>query len=301
MLLLMVRPNRQVWWPDFLLLAAVWGSSFMFMRMAVVDFGAIPTALLRAAIGAFALLPLLFWRGGGAALLPHWKPVFVAGILNASIPSAAIAYALLSLTTGMTSIINATVPLFGALLAWLWLSQRPSKLGLVGLAAGFIGVAALAWDTAGFKEGANGYASAVAMLSAAAGAACGAFSALFARRYLLGVPPLALAAGSQVGGSLGLALPALLLWPAQIPGAAAWFGVAAAGAVCNGLGYLLFFRVVERAGPDRALTVAFVMPLFAMFYGFVLLGEGVTAGMLGCAALIIGGTALSTGLLSRRP
>lgn len=132
--------------------------------------------------------------------------MFVAGILNASIPSAAIAYALLSLTTGMTLIINATVPLFGALLAWLWLSQRPSKLGLVGLAAGFIGVAALAWDTTGFKDGANGYASAVAMLSAAAGAASGAFSALFARRYLLGVPPLALAAGSQVGASPGLAL-----------------------------------------------------------------------------------------------
>jgi len=295
----MVRPNQRPWWPDFLLLAAVWGSSFLFMRMAVVEFGALPTALLRAAIGALALLPLLLWRGGGAALLPHWKPVLTAGILNASIPSATISFALLSLTTGMTSIINATVPLFGALLAWLWLSQRPSKVAMIGLAAGFLGVAALAWDTAGFKDGADSGATILAMLSAAAGAASGAFSALFARRYLLGVPPVALAAGSQVGASLGLALPAFLFWPAQMPGASAWFGVAAAGVVCTGLGYLLFFRVVERAGPARALTVTFLMPLFAMFYGFVLLGESVTAGMLGCAALIIGGTALSTGMLSR--
>src|SRR5688572_4563015 len=75
MIPLMVRPNLRAWWPDFLLLAAVWGASFLFMRMAVVDFGAIPTALLRAAIGALALLPLLFWSGGGAALLPHWRPV----------------------------------------------------------------------------------------------------------------------------------------------------------------------------------------------------------------------------------
>lgn len=296
----MVRPTTKTWWIDFVLLAAVWGSSFLFMRIAVVDFGAIPTALLRAAIGALALLPVLLLRGGSAALLPHWKPVFAAGVLNASIPSAGLAYALLSLTTGMTSIINATVPLFGALIAWLWLSQRPSKLALLGLAAGFVGVAGLAWHTAGVKVGANGVSNVLAMLSAAAGAASGAFSALFARRYLLGVPPVALAAGSQMGASLGLLLPALLLWPAHTPGAMAWLGVAAAGVVCTGVGYLLFFRVVERAGPARALSVTFVMPLFAMAYGYVLLGEDVTAQMLGCAALIIGGTALSTGMLTRR-
>jgi len=299
----MVRPNvlaRLGWWPDFLLLAAVWGSSFLFMRLAVVEFGALPTAMLRAAIGTLALLPILIWRGLAGALLPHWKLAFVAGVLNASIPSVAISFALLSLTTGMTSVINATVPLFGALLAWVWLSQRPSRLGAIGLLAGFVGVAALTWDKAGFKDGASGYVSLLAVLSASAGAASGAFSALFARRYLLGVPPLVLATGSQIGATVALAMPALMVWPEAMPGASAWLGAAGSGVICTGLGYLLFFRLVEKAGPNRALTVTFLMPLFAMFYGFVLLGESVTAGMLGCATLIIGGTALSTDVFSRK-
>ena len=299
----MVRPNWPTqwgWWPDFLLLAAVWGSSFLFMRLAVVEFGALPTAMLRAAIGALALVPLLLWRGLGGALMPHWKRAFAAGILNASIPSATASFALLSLTTGMVSVINATVPLFGALLAWLWLKQRPTPLAAVGLVTGFIGVAALAWARAGFHGGPDGASGLLAVLAVAAGAASGAFSALFARRYLLGVPPLVIATGSQIGAALALAVPALVLWPPVMPGATAWLGAAGAGVICTGLGYLLFFRLVEKAGPNRALTVTFLMPLFAMFYGFVLLGEAVTAGMLGCAALIIGGTALSTGILSRK-
>jgi drug/metabolite transporter (DMT)-like permease len=137
-------------------------------------------------------------------------------------------------------------------------------------------------------------------MSALAGAASGAFSALISRRYLLGLPPLVLATGSQIGATLVLAVPALLLWPEAIPGASAWLGAAGSGVVCTGISYLLFFRLEEKAGPSRALTVTFLMPQFAMFYGFVLLGESITAGMLGCAALIIGGTALSTGMFSRK-
>lgn len=286
----MVRIN----WP------ARWDSSFLFMRLAVVEFGALPTAMLRAAIDTLALLPLLFLRGLAGALIPYWKLAFVTGVLNASISTAAISFALLSLTTGMTSMINATVPLFGALLAWVWLSQRPSRLAAIGLLTGFVGVAALAWDKAGFKEGVSGYASLAAVMSALAGAASGAFSALISRRYLLGLPPLVLATGSQIGATLVLAVPALLLWPEAIPGASAWLGAAGSGVVCTGISYLLFFRLEEKAGPSRALTVTFLMPQFAMFYGFVLLGESITAGMLGCAALIIGGTALSTGMFSRK-
>jgi len=302
----MVRPNSAGspaarWWPDFLLLAAIWGATFLFMRLAVVEFGAIVTATLRAAIGAAALLPVLLWRREMALWLPHWKPVFAVGVLNASIPSACLSYALLSLTTGLTSIVNATVPLFGALLGWLWLQQRPGRLVVAGLAAGFVGVAALAWDQAGIKDGAAAWASLVAVLAAATAALSGAFSALFTRRYLASVPPLALATGSQIGATLGLVVPAALLWPAQWPGTSAWLGVLGAGVICTGAGYLLFFRVVERAGPNRAITVTFLMPLFAMFYGLLFLGESITAGMLGCAALIIGGTVLSTGLLRRRP
>lgn len=292
MILKMVGPNGR-WWPDFLLLGAIWGATFLFMRLAVTEFGALPTAALRAGVGALALLPLLFWYGQAGEVAANWPRVFVAGVLNASIPSVGLSYALLSLTTGVASVVNATVPLFGALLAWAWLGQRPRFAAGAGLAGGFAGIAALTWDTLGVKDGAQG-STLLAVLSAAAAAGSGAFSALYARRYLQGVPPVALAAGSQTGAALGLAVPAILSWPHTWPGPLAWLGILGAGVVCTAAGYLVFFRLIEKAGPNRAMTVTFIMPLFAMLYGSVLLGERVTPGMLACAGFIIGCTALST-------
>ncbi|MGE0098019.1 MAG: DMT family transporter [Hydrogenophaga sp.] len=302
----MDRPNNpqgdtnQAWMLDFILLSAVWGSSFMFMRLAVVDFGTFPTATLRAGIGALALLPLLFLRRQASRAVRAWKPLLVAGTLNAAIPTACISFALLSISSGMASIVNATVPLFGALVAFVWLGTRPTRLATIGLCIGFAGVAMLAWDKVGFKAGTQAWPAALAMLAASAGALSGAVSTVYARQHLSDVPALVLAAGSQVGATLGLALPALWLWPGTPPSLKAWLAVAAAGVLCTGLGYLVFFRVLERAGPTRALTVTFVMPLFAMFYGVVFLSEEITLAMLACAAVVIGGTALSMGLLHRK-
>jgi len=105
------------------------------------------------------------------------------------------------------------------------------------------------------------------------------------------------AAGSQIGATLGLALPAWWLWPAQMPGASAWLALLAGGVVCTGVAYILFFRLIENAGPPRALAVTFLVPVFAVLYGRLFLGESVTLWMAGCAAVIVGGTALATGLL----
>ena len=134
------------WFPEFLLLAAIWGSSFLFTRLAVVEFGALPTAALRVAIAALFLLPLLLLRGHGPQLRQHWKSVFLVGLLNSGIPFACFAFALLYLTTGLSAILNATVPLFGALVAWLWLKDRPDGSRVLGLVIGIAGVALLASD-----------------------------------------------------------------------------------------------------------------------------------------------------------
>lgn len=272
----------------------------MFMRLAVVDFGTLPTAALRAGIGTLALLPLLFLRRQAAEVVRAWKPLLAAGLLNAAIPSAGLSFALLTISSGMTSIVNATVPLFGALVAFIWFGNRPSRLAAVGLCIGFTGVALLAWDKAGFKTGTGSWVAVLAMGSALMAALSGAISAMYAKRHLSYVPPLVIATGSQMGATVALALPALLFWPQTPAGWTAWLGVAAAGVFCTGLGYLLFFRLLERAGPTRALAVTFVMPLFAMFYGVVFLSEDVTLAMLACAAVIIGGTALSMGFFSRK-
>lgn len=285
------------WIVEFVLLAAIWGSSFLFMRLGAVEFGALPTAAVRVAVAAAFLLPLMWLRGLGPQLRRHWKPVFVIGVFNSGIPFVCFAFALLSITTGLSAILNATVPLFGALFAWLWLKDRPTASRLAGLVIGFAGVALLAWDKASFKPDASGVAPAWAVLACLLATLCYGWSANAAKRYLGGLPALVTATGSQVGAMLVLALPAMWYWPAQSPSLQAWLSLLAVGVVCTGIAYVLYFRLIEQAGPARALAVTFLVPVFAVFYGVLFLGESVTAWMLICGAVIVCGTALSTGLL----
>ncbi|AEG92178.1 DMT family transporter [Ramlibacter tataouinensis] len=282
---------------DFVLLAAIWGASFLFMQLAVVEFGALPTAAVRVAIAAAFLLPLVLVRGLGPQLRRHWKATFLIGVVNSGIPFALYAFALLSITTGLSAILNATAPMFGALVAWLWLQDRPAGSRILGLLVGFAGVALLAGQRASFTAGASGAAAGWAVLACLGACLCYGIAASATKRYLAGVPALVTATGSQLGATLGLALPALWLWPARMPGSRAWLAMLVVGVVCTGLAYVLFFRLIERAGPARALAVTFVLPVFAVVYGVLFLGEALTAWMLLCGAVIVTGTALSTGLL----
>ncbi len=289
------------WLTDFVLLAAIWGSSFLFMRISAVEFGALPTAAVRVTIAALFLFPLVWMRGLLPELRTHWRKVFFVGVLNSGIPFACFAFALLSITTGLSSILNATVPMFGALVAWLWLKDKPNGSRVLGLLIGFAGVAMLAWRAtgpgAGFKATADGATPGLAVLACLLACVCYGISASYTKRYLTGMPPLVTAAGSQIGASLGLALPAIWFWPAQMPGTNAWLALLAVGVLCTGVAYIIFFRLIENAGPPRALTVTFLVPVFAVFYGVLLLDEHVTPWMLLCAAVIVCGTALSTGLI----
>jgi drug/metabolite transporter (DMT)-like permease len=282
---------------DFLLLAAIWGGSFLFMRLAVVDLGPIPTAALRVGIAAAFLLPLVLWRGLGPQLRLHWRKIFVIGVLNSALPFALFAFAVTTITTGLSAILNATVPLFGALVAWLWLNDRPGASRALGLVIGFAGVALLGWNGSSFRVDTAVAAPGWAVLASLAATLCYALAASATKKHLTGLPPLVTAAGSQLGATLVLALPAAWLWPAKMPGATAWLALIAVGVVCTGIAYVLYFRLIEEAGPARALAVTFVLPVFALLYGVLFLDEVVTAWMLVCGAVILCGTALSTGLL----
>lgn len=289
---------QKPWVAEFVLLAAIWGASFLFMRTATHAFGVFATAGLRTLIGAAFLLPLLLLRGHGAALRQYGPRTMAVGVLNSAVPFACFSFALLSISTGLSAILNATVPLFGAIVAWAWLGDRPARLRVVGLAIGFAGVCALAWDKASFKPDASGLASGWAVLACLVATLCYGISASLAKRFLGGVPSLVSSAGSQIGASLALAPLMLWYWPASTPGLTDWLAVGALGLLCTGLAYVLYFRLIERAGPARALSVTFAIPVFAVAYGVVLLGETVTLWMLGCAAVIVLGTALSSGLLT---
>ncbi len=288
------------WVAELTLLAALWGASFLFMHISVVEFGAFATAGLRVAIAAIFLLPIVLYKGLGAELLRHWKRVFLMGILNSGIPFACFAFAQLSITTGLSSLLNATVPLFGALVAWLWLHDKPTRSRMLGLLVGFAGVALLAWDQASFKPGASGIAPGWAVLACLFAGVCYAISASYTQRFLSDLPSLVIATGSQIGATLGLALPALWFWPTQMPSQNAWLALVVVGVVSTGLAYILFFRLINNAGPARALSVTYMVPVFAVLYGVIFLDEQVTPWMLLCGIVIVAGTALSTGLLKLR-
>ena len=293
-------PSQKPWLIEFVLLGAIWGASFLFTRLSAAEFGALPTAGLRVGIAALFLLPLLLVRGQGPVLAGHWKKIFLLGMLNSGIPFACYAYALLAITTGLSALLNATVPLFGALVAWVWLKDRPHGLKILGLLIGFVGVAMLAWGKASFKPEASGVSSGWAVVACLVACLCYGISASFTRRYLSGVPSLVVASGSQIGASLGLALPTLWLWPAKTPGVTAWLALLAVGVLCTGVAYVLFFRLIDRVGAASTLTVTFLIPVFAVIYGAVFLGESVTTWMLLCGAIILCGTALSIDIFRLR-
>lgn len=293
-------PPQKPWLIEFVLLGAIWGASFLFTRLSAAEFGALPTAGLRVGIAALFLLPLLWVRGQVPVLAGHWKKIFLLGMLNSGIPFACYAYALLAITTGLSALLNATVPLFGALVAWVWLKDRPHGLKILGLLIGFVGVAMLAWGKASFKPEASGVSSGWAVVACLVACLCYGISASFTRRYLSGVPSLVVASGSQLGASLGLALPTLWLWPAKTPGVTAWLALLAVGVLCTGVAYVLFFRLIDRLGAASTLTVTFLIPVFAVIYGAVFLGESVTTWMLLCGAIILCGTALSIDIFRLR-
>lgn len=287
---------------EFVLLAALWGASFLFMLMGASEFGPVATAGLRVSLAAVFLLPAFLVAGVWSDFRRRAGSILWVGLLNSGIPFVLFAFAVLHVSTGLTSILNATVPLSGALVAWLWLRDRPDTTRLLGLGVGFLGVLLLVWSQSGQPPATRSGDAPQGMVLLSMGAAllatvCYGLAASFTRKNLQGVHPLATATGSQIGASLGLALPTLWTWPDSMPGTQAWMALLAVALLCTSLAYVLFFRIIARAGPARALTVTFLVPVFAMTYGAIFLGERITLWMLGCAAVILIGTALSSGLL----
>ncbi len=284
-------------WTELYLLAAIWGASFLFMRIGAPEFGAAALAAVRVSVAALVLLPVLVQQKQLPALRTHWKPIFIVGLTNSAIPFLLFAYAAQAITAGLSSIFNASAPLFGALVAWIWLKDRPGSGRTLGLAVGFAGVLWLAWDKAGFKPGAPITQTGLAVLACLTATALYGWSASFTKRYLSGVPAIASATGSQIASALFLALPAWWLWPSTLPSAKAWSAVVALAVLCTGVAYAMYFRLIARLGPANAITVTFLIPVFGILWGWLFLDEKITSAMMwGCAVIVVG-TALATGWL----
>jgi drug/metabolite transporter (DMT)-like permease len=275
-------------------LAALWGASYLFMRVCAGEFGAMTLAGARAAIATALLLPLL--AGDWRALRRHWKPVLLVGLTNSALPFVLFALAALGINASLSAIFNAATPLYAAVIGRVWLGEAIGRMRAAGLALGFCGVVWLVADGASFKAGAG--ATGWAVLACVAATMLYAFSAHFSKRYLAAVPPLAVAAGSQLAAALVLAPAALVLHPATAPSARAWGALLCLGALCTALAYVLFFRLIARVGAARTMAVPFLVPAFGVLWGVLFLGETFTSAMAAGSVLIVLGTALATGLVN---
>jgi drug/metabolite transporter (DMT)-like permease len=278
---------------ELIALAALWGASFLFMRMGAGEFGPVALAAVRVAGASLFLLPLVRWRGQWGELARHWKAILLVGIVNSALPFLCYSYAALSITAGLSSIFNAAAPLFGAVVAALWLKERLTASRIAGLVIGFGGVLWLAWDKASFKPGGSGWA----IVACLAATLCYGVGASLTKKRLAGVAPLAVAGGSQLAAALVLAVPAVAWWPATPPSGTAWVAVALLAVACTGVAYVLYFRLIAHVGPTNAITVTFLIPAFAVAWGHLFLGEAFTMRMaIGCLVILVG-TALTTGVL----
>lgn len=278
---------------ELILLAALWGGSFLFMRVAAPLFGPVPLIELRVGLAAAMLLPILAWRGHASLLWSRAPALLFVGITNSGLPFVLYAWATLSVTAGFASIINATSPLFAALVAWVWLRDRLSLTAVIGLLLGLLGVVVLVWGKASFKADGGGWA----ILACLAATLNYGVAANFTKRYLSGVDPMAIATGSQLYAALILAPFALWWWPDVTPGLDAWGAVILLAVGCTGIAYVLYFRLIANVGPARAIAVTFLIPVFGMLWGAIFLSETVTLPMLLGCAIILGGTGLATGAL----
>lgn len=278
---------------DMLLIGAIWGGAFPMLRVAAPAFGPVALIGVRVAIAAVVLLALLRARG---ELVARARPLFVLAMLNTAIPFTLFAYASLGVTAGTASLLNATTPMFGALLAYLWLGERLGALQVLGIALGFGGIALIVWQ----GVGAQGPGAGLAVAAGLAGAALYGAAASYARRRLAGADALVVATGCVCGAALVMVPAAALTWPEQGPGALAWGCAAGLGLVCTALAYVLYFRLLPRVGAARAVTVTFLIPVFGVLWGAALLGEPLTWTLLLGSVVVLVGTALAMGLV-RRP
>jgi drug/metabolite transporter (DMT)-like permease len=277
-----------------LALAALWGSSFMFIEIALRDLAPSTLILLRMAGGAVTLAAYVALTGRSfRGLRPYAKPLALLGAINTAIPFFLIAWGQQHIDSGLASIFNASAPLFTALFAVGYdRSQRSTGIRLVGIVVGFAGVVLLV----GFElsGGAKAVLGGLAVVGAAAFYGIGG---LYAGRRFNGLPPSLVAFGALVWSSLFTA--PFGLAQASTPGWESILSVLYLGVAATGAAYLLYFGLIAGAGASKAVLVTYLVPSLALAYGAVFLDEAVTALAIAGLALVLAGVALGTGAVGR--
>lgn len=288
-----------------ILLAAIWGASFLFMRVAVPEFG--PMALismrvLSSCLCITAVLGLRFFfkssqhrkkelQNFSVLNRQNVLDMVVLGVMGSAVPFSLLAFSAVYLSAGFTSILNASAPLFTALIAYFWIKERLSSAQVFGLCLGFCGVSVLfgkTWLLGSWYE----------VLAAATGLLASlsyGYAANLTKQRLGQLPHTTVCFFTQAAASVVMLPLGLFFWPERWPSISAWLMVIVLGAVCTSFAFLIFYRLIERMGPSRAISVTFLVPVFSVVWGYALLSEPLTWPMALGGGIILLGTYFTTG------
>ncbi|RCS59683.1 DMT family transporter [Parvibium lacunae] len=286
---------------ELILLAAIWGASFLFMRIAVPVFGAVWLIEYRVLFAAIFLGLIALWQRRPLSLRGNLGHFLIVGAINTAIPFVLFAYAAQTLPASLLSIFNALAPIFGALAAALWLRSPLTSQTMLGLSLGFLGVGVL---TADYVQQAhlNFHSNQVwyALLAATLAPLCYGIATAYTKWRSAQVEAFSNAHLSMWAAVLIL-FPLAYLSPApQVNAVSAWLPLIALGVICTGLAYVLYFRLVAAVGPVKTLTVTFLIPVFGVLWGVLFLHESLTWWLPIGGFFVLLGSALVNGIVPTR-
>ena len=248
---------------------------------------------MRVASGLVVLLPICLLLGKIQELKENWKMIFILSLSNMTIPFCLFAYSALNMGAGVLSIINATVPFFTAIIAFLVYQQRMTRYGLIGLMVGFMGVAVLVFD----PSESSGVTNALAIPSALFACVLYGVALNIVSHKLQGVSGISITTGALFFSTIVLIPFAVIERPEVMPQGSVWFSVLALGVVCTGFGYILFYRLIARIGSQQAIMTTYLIPIFSILWGNLFLAESITLFMIFGGMLVLMGVGMTTGRL----
>ncbi|RUR39139.1 DMT family transporter [Vreelandella populi] len=279
-----------------ILLSTLWGLSFIFMRVAAPEFGAVPLVLIRMGVGALLLVPLLLSLHYLRLIWQHKGPLLFLGLFNHVLPFSLLALATTRLEAGFTSLINATTPIFTALLGALFFATPVQRQQYIGLALALLGVYVLSANRLDFALGGDGWF----ILAVLAATLCYGIAGNYSKTRLSHLPVRVLAAGSCAMSALMLLIPGVWLWPSEPISSLAWGNALALATLSTTLAFLLYFGLLASAGATAASTVTFLVPVSALLWGYLLLGETLSLQVIAGMVITLLGTAIAIKLLRLR-
>ena len=287
---------------QLVLLASLWGASFLFMRVATPEFGAVALIQIRVLCASLVLLPIWWVREKDQqlpAVIKNWRSLAIIGVLNSGIPFVLFAFSTLYITGGLSAILNSTAPIWGAVVGLLWFNKPVSRGIALGLTLGVIGVLVLVSGSISTPDGQPIWI-ALAILAGLSASLLYGIAANLAAQYLTKTSALSVATFSLVAATLFLLPFSIAAIPDRSISLKAWGAVLAMGVLSTAVANILYFNLLSNIGSAKALTVTFLIPIFASLWGALFINEAVTASMLIGGTIILLGLAYVTGLLKLR-